>query len=160
MLVRLSQCIAYCLERARGCREKADASTSLNGQSDFSDLEDRWLRLAGSYEFSERLTSRSNDQDTHKRNVRTLLYRAGAVRDAEAIACMTLAYNEIMKTVSSAGAKMPGSMTVARLIVVLATQGERDPDRLCNSVLGLLNADDQAHSINLQKTPRRGRSSR
>jgi hypothetical protein len=163
MLVRLSQCIAYCLERARGCREKADTSTSLTGRSDFSDLEDRWLRLAASYEFSERLTSRLNDQDAHKRNVRKLLYRAGAVphvRNAEAIAYMTLAYDEIMKTVSLAGAQMPGSMTVARLIVVLATQGDRDPDRLCNSVLGLLNADDQAHSIDLQKTPHRERGSR
>jgi hypothetical protein len=72
---------------------------------------------------------------------------------------MILAYDEIMKTVSLAGAQMPGSMTVARLIVVLATQGERDPDRLCNSVLGLLNADDQAHSIDRQKTPHRERSS-
>lgn len=67
-------------ESARGSRGKADASTSLNGQSDFSDLEDRWLRLAASYEFSERLTGRLNDQDAHKRTVRTLLYRAGAVR--------------------------------------------------------------------------------
>jgi hypothetical protein len=149
MLVRLSQCIAYCLERARGCREKADASTSLTGQTDFSDLEDRWLRLAASYKFSERLASRLNDRRTHKRNVRMILYRAGApryVHDADAIARMALAYDEIMKSVSVAGTERPESMTVARLIVERAMQGERDPDRLCNSVLSVLNAKDQTAS--------------
>jgi hypothetical protein len=147
MVVSLSRCIAYCLEHARACREKAHASTSLSGQSDFSDLEARWLRLAASYEFSERLASGMNDQGAHKRNVRTILYRAGAVRcvrDGDAIACMTLAYDEIMKAVSLTGTEMPESMTVARLIVACATKGERDPDRLCNSVLSLLNAKDQA----------------
>jgi hypothetical protein len=126
MLVRLSQCIAYCLERARGCREKADASTSLTGQSDFSDLEDRWLRLAASYEFSERLASRLNDQSAHKRNVRTILYRAGALRyvhDADAIAPMALAYDEIMKAVSVTGTERPERMTVARLCRACNTRG-------------------------------------
>jgi hypothetical protein len=146
MLVRLSRCIAYCLEHACACREKAHASTSLSGRDDFSDLEDRWLRLAASYSFSERLAARMNDQGAHKRNIRTILNRAGAVRyvrDDDAIACMTLAYNEVMTAVSSTGAEMPESMTVARLIVESATRGERDPDRLCNSVLSLLNAKDQ-----------------
>jgi hypothetical protein len=47
---------------------------SLTGQSDFSDLEDRWLRLAASYEFSDRLACRLNDQSRHKRNVRMILW--------------------------------------------------------------------------------------
>jgi hypothetical protein len=114
MLVRLSQCIAYCLERARGCREKADVSTSLTGQSDFSDLEDRWLRLVGSYEFSERLASGMNGQGTHKRNVGTILYRAGAVRcvrDGDAIACMN--------AVSSTGTEMPETPPRSRSTAVI-----------------------------------------
>lgn len=44
---------------------------------------------------------------------------------------MTRAYDEIMHAVSLTGTEMPESTTVARLIV----DWERDPDRLCNSVL-------------------------
>jgi len=149
MLVRLSRCIAYCLERARACHEKALASISLTSRSDFFDLENRWLSLAASYEFSERLSGRINDLDVHKRNISAILYRAGAVRyvrDADAIACMALAYNEIMKAVSLSRNEIPKSMTVAQLIVEFATRGERDPDRLCNSVLDLLNVKDEAQS--------------
>jgi hypothetical protein len=75
-----------------------------------------------------------------------ILYRAGApryVHDADAIGRMALAYDEIMTTVSVTGTERPESMTVTRLIVERATQGERDPDRLCNSVLSVLNAKDQ-----------------
>jgi hypothetical protein len=52
MSVRLSRCIAYCLERARACREKGSAA-SLASQRNFSDLEDwclgfgRELRILG-----------------------------------------------------------------------------------------------------------------
>jgi hypothetical protein len=37
-------------------------------------------------------------------------------------------------------------MTVVRLVVERATQGERDPDRLCNSVLSVLNGKDHTAS--------------
>jgi len=147
MLVRLSQCIAYCLERARSCREKACCAADLTSQRDFSDLEDRWLGLAASYEFCERMASSANDLDAYRRNVRAILNRVEGVRyirNAHAIACMTLAYNEIMNAASLTGAEMPESMTVARLIVDLAIQGERDPDRLCDRVLSLLNTRDQS----------------
>jgi hypothetical protein len=76
MLVRWYQCIADCLDRAQACREQVRASTSLASHSDFL----TW-RIGGSVwlqatNFRERLTSSINDQDAHKRNIRTLLYRA------------------------------------------------------------------------------------
>jgi len=46
--------------------------------------------------------------------------------------------------VSLTGDEKPDSATVARLIVDLAKQGELDPDRLCNAVLILLNAQSAA----------------
>jgi hypothetical protein len=147
MLVRLSQRIARCLERARLCREQASAAADLASQRDFSDLQDRWLGLAASYEFCQRMASRTDDLDAHRRDVRSIPNRAEGVRyvrNADAVACMTLAYNEIMKAVSLTRAEMPESIAVARLIVDLATQGERDPDRLCDSVLSLLNARNQS----------------
>jgi hypothetical protein len=59
-------------------------------------------------------------------------------------ACMTLAYIETMKAVSLTGSEKPDSMMAARLIVEIARRGERDPDRLCNAVLILMNTERQA----------------
>jgi hypothetical protein len=146
MLVRLSQRIAYCLERARVCGDRARyAPDSSQQHEDFSDLEMRWLALARSYEFSEKLTDRINDRDAYRRYVRSILNHAGAdLSDTIASACMTVAYIEIMKAVSLNSDGRPDRMTVASLIVDLANQGERDPDRLCNAVLILLNAQATA----------------
>jgi hypothetical protein len=145
MLVRLSQRIAYCLERARTCGEKARAAPSSSAdRRDFSDLEVRWLMLARSYEFSERLANQINDRDGYKKYVGAILRRAGAdSNDSISIACMTLAFIETMKAVSLTGPEKPDSMTAARLIVEIAGRGERDPDRLCNAVLILMNAMDK-----------------
>jgi hypothetical protein len=74
--------------------------------------------LVASYEFWERLASRINDHDPHKRNVRAILYRAVVVLDtpdSDAISCMTLAYNEITKAVNSTGTELPESIAVAGL---------------------------------------------
>jgi hypothetical protein len=50
MPARLSQRIAYCLERARVYGEKARAAPDLSGdQRDFSELEAQWLSLAREY---------------------------------------------------------------------------------------------------------------
>jgi hypothetical protein len=145
MLVRLSEAIAHCVEHARTCGEKARAAPGSSAtRADFLDLEARWLALAESYEFSESLASRINE--AHKRHVKLILGRAGADRrDTDALGCMTLAYIETMKAVGIAGTERQSldSMTTARLVVELAKQGERDPDRLCISVLKLLNAKDQ-----------------
>jgi hypothetical protein len=145
VLVRLSQRIAYCLERARACGEKArTAPDSSIARRDFLDLEVRWFTLAQSYEFSEKLANQINDRDAHKRYVGSILRRAGATFiDSVSIACMTLAFTETMKAVSLTGAEKPDSMTAARLIIEIAEQGERDPDRLCNAVLILMNREMQ-----------------
>jgi len=54
---------------------------------------------------------------------------------------MTLAFIETMKAVSLTDAEKPDSMMAARLIVEIAGRGERDPDRLCNAVLILMNEE-------------------
>jgi hypothetical protein len=145
MLIRLSQRIAYCLERARVCGEKARAAPDSSvDRRDFSHLEARWLTLARSYEISEKLADQINDRDAYKRYVGSILRRAGAdFSDSISTACMTLAYIETMKAVSLTGTEKPDSMTAARLIIEIARRGERDPDRLCNAVLILMNTERQ-----------------
>jgi hypothetical protein len=47
--------IEECYELARGCAEKAKAEADPQRRQEFLDMERRWLFLARSYEFTERL---------------------------------------------------------------------------------------------------------
>ena len=56
MLQKLSSEIRECYEHAMEARRKADAATHPNTKQDFADMERRWLSLARSYEFAERVS--------------------------------------------------------------------------------------------------------
>ena len=66
VLNNLSAQIRDCLQHAEDCARKAAAQNCPNLKQDFLDLEQRWLFLARSYEFTERLTDFS---DETQRNV-------------------------------------------------------------------------------------------
>ena len=55
MLNNLSEHVRDCLQRAQDCAHRAAAQTDPRVKEDFLDLERRWLHLARSYEFSDRL---------------------------------------------------------------------------------------------------------
>jgi hypothetical protein len=67
VLNNLSKEIRECYRHAEDCALKATAHNDAQLKQDFLDLEQRWLFLARSYEFSERLTDLS---DETKRQVR------------------------------------------------------------------------------------------
>jgi len=56
MLLKLSEEIREYYRHATDARQKADVAIDPGTKEDFLDLERRWLFLAHSYEFSERLT--------------------------------------------------------------------------------------------------------
>lgn len=56
MLNNMSEQIRECLRHAEDCARQASAQTCPNLKKDFSDMERRWLFLARSYEFTERVT--------------------------------------------------------------------------------------------------------
>jgi hypothetical protein len=56
MLRNLSEEIRGCYRHAEDSARKAAAQIDPNLKKDFLDLEQRWLRLARSYEFAARLT--------------------------------------------------------------------------------------------------------
>jgi hypothetical protein len=56
-----SEQIRECLRHAEDCAQKADAQTDLQLKHDFLVMERRWLFLARSYGFTERLTNLSNE---------------------------------------------------------------------------------------------------
>jgi hypothetical protein len=55
MLNNLSEQIRECLQHAEDCARKADAQSDAGLRDDFLQLERRWLDLARSVEFGERL---------------------------------------------------------------------------------------------------------
>jgi hypothetical protein len=57
MLQNLSNEIRECYLRAEECKGRADTAKTPAARTDFLDMEDRWLSLAHSYEFAERLSS-------------------------------------------------------------------------------------------------------
>jgi hypothetical protein len=61
VLNNLSKEIRECYRHAEDCALKAIAHTDAQLKQSFLDLEQRWLFLARSYEFSERLTTLSNE---------------------------------------------------------------------------------------------------
>ena len=55
MLNSRSEQVRECLQHADDCARQAAAQTDAKMKADFLDLERRWLSLARSYEFTERL---------------------------------------------------------------------------------------------------------
>jgi hypothetical protein len=64
--------IRFCYERAAQAKERADAALFPKAKADFLNMERRWLRLARSAEFGERLddfTQESERQAKWARNI-------------------------------------------------------------------------------------------
>ena len=56
MLQNLSEEIRECLRRAEECKRLSKTALSPAAIKDYLDMEQRWLKLARSYEFAERLS--------------------------------------------------------------------------------------------------------
>jgi hypothetical protein len=57
MLENLSRQVQQCLRLAEDCARKAALQSDPKLRQDFQDMEARWLKLARSYELTERLTA-------------------------------------------------------------------------------------------------------
>jgi len=57
MLQNLSEEIRECHRRAEECRRLAEEARTKTGKADYLDMGGRWLSLARSYEFAERLSN-------------------------------------------------------------------------------------------------------
>lgn len=67
MLQNLSREIRACYDHAEQCRRLADGALTEAGKLDSLDMERRWLSLAHSYEFAERLSTFTNTPFHHRR---------------------------------------------------------------------------------------------
>jgi hypothetical protein len=57
MLQKLTEEIAECYGHARECQECAKQALDATAQSEFLEMEQRWIMLARSYELSERISN-------------------------------------------------------------------------------------------------------
>jgi hypothetical protein len=67
MLSNVSEQVRECYAHAEYCARKATAQTDPRIKQDYLDLEQHWLRLARSYEFTDRL---SDFTATHQKAIR------------------------------------------------------------------------------------------
>jgi hypothetical protein len=86
MLQHLSEEIRACLQHARDCANQAEAQRSLELRQEFLAIGQRWLKLARSYEFVERLVLLGCANPTAPASTTTTKsggHRAGLVRGRE-----------------------------------------------------------------------------
>jgi hypothetical protein len=69
MLESLSEQIRECYEHAEDCARKAAAQSDPGLKQDFLDMEKRWLALAKSFEFSQRLGDFSAEANRRAANL-------------------------------------------------------------------------------------------
>jgi hypothetical protein len=80
VLNKVSDKVADCYERANECRLKAEETLNEAFKREYLDMEDRWLLLARSYEFGDRLVDFTNE--TARQRQATGLRRRASVNAA------------------------------------------------------------------------------
>jgi hypothetical protein len=140
MLENLSAEIINCYERARQAREKADRAKSEEFKADFLEAEKRWMALAHSYERQQQL-SRTVAEFARKRRagaIVRMLRERGAAFDPEIIVRLDVAYHAVLHRLGLKDREDTAALRVAKEIIDLAAQGERDPERLTAETVGRL----------------------
>ena len=70
MLQKLKTEIAECYQHALECRRRADDSSDPGCKQEFLGMEERWIQLAHSYDFAQRLGSFTDEVKRRQRRGR------------------------------------------------------------------------------------------
>jgi hypothetical protein len=136
MLQNVSAEMIYCRERARQAREKADAAAAAEAKTGHLAAEERWLALARSYEQQDRLSKALGGNERKgaspvSRRAREKTYSL----DPGVVAIVSSAFHIVFAELGLSDSDEIVALRVARRIIELAAQGERDPKRLKAVVL-------------------------
>src|SRR5262244_2479223 len=128
MLKRPHDKIRHCYRRAAQCRERAAQAKDAEAKSKFLAIEERWLRVARSYEFTESLSDFGAEARRHLEE--KCPPRLAHINDN------AFAPEDVTILVEA----FEGALTlcVARCVIDLGKQGERDPTRLRERTLEIL----------------------
>jgi hypothetical protein len=127
-----------CYERARLARERAE-STNDNFKADFVAAERRWLVLAETYEHLHRLSSMAGFDRLRKAGAisRTLLEQ-GVALEPDDVTRLEVAYYAVIRHLGLAQREDGATLLAAQRIVQLASEGQRDPERLMAATIKAL----------------------
>jgi hypothetical protein len=127
-----------CYERARLARERAGSTTD-KFKADFVAAERRWLILAETYEHLHRLSSMAGFDRLRKAGAitRTLLEQ-GVALDPDDVTKLEVAYYAVIRHVGLVQHEEVATRLLARRIVQLASEGQRDPERLMAAAIKAL----------------------
>src|SRR5438874_6349671 len=151
MLNNVSEQIRECLKHAEDCACKAAAQTDQKLKQDFLDNERRWLMLAQSYDFTQRLGDFSDQAKRKADDLNTGGQRAAPITpflqdrafDPETAQAVS---NALVMTCEALGlSNRDDAMTklVAEKIIELAQRGHKNPTALHLAAINELKSDPQ-----------------
>jgi hypothetical protein len=124
--------VTTCCDCARQAREKAEIAITDELKAEFLAAERRWLALARSYE-QQRWPSRTFAALERRGSdgaIARFLGKGGGAFDPADIAKLAVAYDAVLNRLDLADRQDGITLMIAERIIGLATQGERDPERL------------------------------
>jgi hypothetical protein len=132
LLQTLAAEVIKCHERALQARQRAEGAINDRLKADLLAAEGRWLALALSYERQHRLTRTAAEFDEHRKAgaiTLTLRERRMALGLYD-VTRLTVAYHAVLHQLGLSEREDAATLRVAKLIVDIVAQGERDPERL------------------------------
>ena len=140
MLKQPQEKIRHCYQRAAESHERAARATDAQAKTRYLAMEERWLRLARNYEFTESLSDFGAEARRHlEERCRARLARINDnAFSPEDVTILIDAFEAALKALALKVREDPLTLRVARYIIELAKQGERDPTRLCERTLAML----------------------
>jgi hypothetical protein len=138
MVQNLAAEIVKCYERARLAGERAERANN-DFKADFLAAERRWLVLAQTYEHQHRLSSIAGFDRLRKAGAisRTLLEQ-GVTLDPDDVTRLDVAYYAVLRHLGLVQREDGATLLVAKRIVQLAAEGQRDPERLMAATIKAL----------------------
>src|SRR5436853_66160 len=124
--------VIRCHERARQGRQRAEQAINDQLKADLLAAEGRWLALALSYERQHQLSRNVAEFDEHRKTgaiALTLRERRVALGLYD-VTRLTVAYHAVLDQLGLSEREDAATLRVAKQIVDLVAQGERDPERL------------------------------
>ncbi len=149
MLNSLSKQIRECLDHAEDCGRKAAALTDPKLKEDFLDMERRWLALAQSYEFTQRLGDFSNeakrqaDKLDAQRSAPITPFLRNQAFEPETVEAMEKAFATTCKALGLCNRDDAMTKFVAEKIIELAQRGHKNPTALHLAMIKEFKSDPQ-----------------
>jgi hypothetical protein len=137
MLLRVSEQIRECLDRAAEAAERARSEADPERKAAFLDMERRWMLLVESFRLVEQAERFIDDGKTHRPlpALSVVRFLPRGVFDDDATRAMGQAFDSALALLGEKFHPTVIHEVIARRIITAARKGERDPDRLRDTAI-------------------------